>query len=598
MIRGTFLGIETAKRGIYAAQGALDTVSHNISNAGVEGYSRQRVDTASPQGLPQSGRFKYMYGVGPDITNVTRIRSSFIELQVNREKGSLGTLTTMEQGISQMEAVFNEPGNNGLNNLLESFFTSWEDLSNNPESAVQRNIVRQNGQAIVQQVSLINTKLTQQVSDINQEISLKLKSANNIGFEIQQLNDKIMRLEGGQVGIANDLRDERDRLVASLAKDFQVHATEAASGALMVDIGGYQFVQEKVVNEMRFNVNYDDPLRPQLEFDSRIPVALQEGEIKGLLRIRDEGIPAVQKDMATWVTGFVNNVNKIHIEGYSLDNQKGRSFFNDIKTKEIRGNVPLPATLKLGTTLDKLGISAGDFFVDGQRIVITENEVKPDTAITLGDLIDRVNNASTRVRMNYEAKPSTGGLPQITLGMYNPEEKNASIDLRKGNSNVLDVLGLDQKYELSYVQGENYTTVFNSFTLSPIILEDLNAIAAAQDDGTGNYGGPGDNRNSLLMAALKSKSNAIGEQTILGYYRNTIADLGIRGDETNRLMKAQTLVVEQVVNRRESVSGVSLDDEAVNMIKYQRAFEASSRMVSALDQVLDGIVNRLGTVGR
>ena len=598
MIRGTFLGIETAKRGIYAAQGALDTVSHNISNAGVDGYSRQRVETSSPQGLPQSGRFRHMYGVGPDINTITRIRSSFVEVQINREKGSLGTLTTMEQGISRMESVFNEPGDFGLNNLLESFFTSWEDLANNPESAVQRNIVRQNGQAIVQQVQLVNTKLTQQIKDINDEISTKLRSANNIGQEIMQLNDKIMRMEAGKIGIANDLRDERDRLVALLAQDYQVHANEAASGALLVDIGGYQFVQEKVVNEMRMNVNYDDPLRPTLEFDSRIPVALQDGEIKGLLRIRDESIPALQEQMSTWVTGFVNNVNKIHIAGFSLDNQKGRSFFNDIKTKEIRGNVPLPATLKLGTTLDKLGISAGDFFIDGQRVEIGENEVKPDTAITLGDLIDRINSSSVRVRMMYEPKPPTGGLPQITLGMFNPQDKDASIDLRKGNSNVLDVLGLEQKYELPYVQGENYSDIFNAFELSPIILEDLNAIAAAQDDGTGNYGGPGDNRNALEMAGLKTKSNTIGEQTILGFYRNTIADLGIRGDETNRLIKAQTLVVEQVVNRRESISGVSLDDEAVNMIKYQRAFEASSRMISALDQVLDGIVNRLGTVGR
>jgi flagellar hook-associated protein 1 len=142
-----------------------------------------------------------------------------------------------------------------------------------------------------------------------------------------------------------------------------------------------------------------------------------------------------------------------------------------------------------------------------------------------------------------------------------------------------------------------YQNALFNFRLNPVLNNDLDAIAAAGNDGLG-YPGPGDNRTALALADLKNSNTAIFNTTFQEYYQSTITTLGSISQNYERAVNSQSLVVEQLEAKRQEISGVNLDEEAVKLIQYQKAYEASARAMTAIDEVLDLIINRMGTVGR
>ncbi len=601
MIRGTFLGMEIAKKGVLVARAALDTISHNIANANTEGYSRQRVNLTEsfPITMPGIG-FKMspgMVGTGVDLKSITNIRDTFIEAQYLKEGATLGNYQVIDDGLRRVENIFNDPTDYGFNTLLSSFFDAWEDVSNEPESLSSRTNLAEVTKSLTGFVNEAARKLDLEVQNINNLVEIRVKEVNSLAAQVADLNKQIIQVQsGGTNQNANDLIDTRDTLVRKMATFINVRTQPTeAPGGIAVLLKGHPIVLNDFYDQVELTSEGTDLTTPTLRFQrSKVAVPLADGEIQGLITLRDDYIPRFREEFGILVSTLANRINQDHILGYGLDGNTGRPFFADYPTWRLEGLTSLPAGTSLDTTLDKLKIISGDFFVEGQRIVVTDEEVRPGTALTIRSLLDRINTATPDMRFSLD---TALGFPRIVVERYNALNATDDINIKDGTCNFFEVAGIDPSFERQLLTSAQYGGVLREFSLSPAIQSSLQAIAGAADDGTGQSGGPGDNRTALAISDLKNEKDPFLGATFNEYYQSLISILGADGEIINNNSRSQQQVMDEVKARREAVSGVSLDEEAVNLIKFQQAFSASARAMTALDDVLNTIINKLGLVG-
>jgi flagellar hook-associated protein 1 FlgK len=610
VIRGTYLGLEAASRGLAAAQSALDTISHNVANANTEGYSRQRVNLKATEALPipgiLMGTSPGQQGTGVRVINIERMRDEFLEFVYRHESGVGGEADIIKSGLLNIQGFFNEPGEYGLGRMIENFFNSWEILSTDPESLSTRANLRDQAQTFINAVQTIDKQFDVEVRRLNDQILMKVNEINTIAKDIGHLNNQISAIEANNSQQANDLRDERDLLVAKLSRIINVEVVEDNFGAYSVNVGGHPLVEKNFTTPIVAKP-YSTPVGVSysLQLSSGLPLDLTRGELNGFLKLRDNILPDAWHNFNVSVSAIVNRVNQLHREGYGLDGGTNRSFFNDITTRELWGLTPLPALTGLDTKLSNLGITSGDFFIGNFRAIITDDDVSPDSTVTVRDVLTRIfNGTDGKVQGVLDTSGTTSG---VILRMHNPPDMPADgttgsyendIDAKAGTSNFLQALGIDPTTEVKLEQDQPYVNVARTLSLNPLIAKDLRVIAAARANDDGKYSGPGDNRLALAMADLKNLPSFVQGDSISGYYQGTIVTVGVKVQEATRLTTNQELIMGSIENRRDAVAGVSLDEEAVNMIKFQRALEAAARMISVADQVLDLIINQMGYAGR
>jgi len=602
MIRGTFLGIEVAKKGLFSARAALDATSHNIANANTVGYSRQRANLQASFPLNFPGPFVTLrpgqLGTGAEVDSITRIHSAFIEAQLHQEGGGQAMFSVLSEHFTRIEDIVGEPSEYAIGGLMEDFYNAWEDLSNDPESASARANLVSAGVALTEYVNNVDFKLDLEITNINEELRERVDRLNNLAFQVAGINKQIVQIEGsgGDGSLkANDLKDRRDLLIEEMSTLVNARVLFNNDGSVNVLIQGHPIVLGDHVAEISLQFNPADPQRPKIVFTkSRIPLEINSGEIMGLMHMRDSEIPALRENLGELITVFTNRVNVLHRQGYGLDGIKDRPFFTDTEFQRINAIIPLPAGTSLDTTLDELGVTSGDFYVQGTRIEIDAAEILPGQALTLRQLCERIEQRNLDVRLKID---ESGGFPRLVLSQYNPLNDDATLVIKSGSSSFLAVTGLAGAAVQDLAPDPPYTNSLHNLSLHPSILQNLDAVAAAGDDGLG-FPGPGDNRTALAIADLKNKRQDVFGTTFNEQYQSVISILGSSAQNADRSRISQTLVVDQLESRKQEISGVNLDEEAVNLIKYQKAFEASARAMTTLDEVLSLIVSRLGISGR
>ncbi len=240
----SFMGLQTALRGLLAQQRALEVTSHNVSNANTVGYSRQEATMAAtpglkvPAGALQSGGGA-MLGTGVDVEAYRRIRDTFIDLQYRAQLMTLGDAATKTRSLDQAELTLSEPGENGIGHQLGQFWSAWADLSNAPESPATR-------RALVDQAATLSAslnRLSAQFSTVQTQASAEYSAITGASGDVASMANEIAKLNaaikdtlrGG--GTANDLMDRRDLLVDKLAKLAQVSVTDLSTGAISLNFG-------------------------------------------------------------------------------------------------------------------------------------------------------------------------------------------------------------------------------------------------------------------------------------------------------------------------------------------------------------------------
>mgnify|MGYP000120552709 FL=1 len=467
----SFLGIEIAKKALFANQMAQQTVSHNIANANTPGYSRQRVMLESTYTAYGFGA-NYQMGTGVKVSDINRIRDEFTDRQYRNENSALGQWDIQSSILKQVEAVFNEPSDIGISSVLNEFWKGLETLSKDPSSPEARETVKERAITLANTINHAFTQLNDIINDINYRISVQVNNINSIANQIAQLNLQIQQTQIGGASAA-DLMDKRDLLLDELSNLVQFESYVDENGLFTVNVGGAILVKGTESATMEFDNSVADGKITWKEYSSEVRVL--KGELKGLLDLRDNKIKSYIDKLDIFTKRFAKEFNEIHRQGYNLYGQKDINFFH------------------------------------------------------------------------YESK-----------------------------------------------SGE--------LKVNPVIVEDPAKIAAAED----KDGLPGDNRIALELANLRYKileedptlNDGIKGITIDEFYGALISKIGVDSQEATRAADSQAFMVSQLDERRQMTSSVSLDEEMTKMIQYLHGFNAASRMVTTVDEMLNTIVNRMGITGR
>ncbi|MCW2977213.1 MAG: flgK [Actinomycetia bacterium] len=329
----TFLGVETALRGILAQQRAIDTAGHNIANASTVGYSRQRADfaTTTPMDDTPSG----LLGTGVDVVQYQRLRDSFIDIQLRAQTMRKGSAQAQQDGLNQVELSLNEPSDTGVSSLLSKYWASWQSLANAPESLATRQALVQSAASLANGLNTLASQFSTVLAQTTQQQGITLAQVNSIGTQIASLTGAIKsaQLAGAQ---PNDLLDKRDVLIDQLSELGNVSVSTTAGspgtlGAIDVSIGGTLLVSDTTASTLA------------------LPLAsLTSGKLAGL--------QSVLTTIGTASTGYIGKLNQLaaalaaktntqHALGTDLAGATGGAFFTVTAGNEAATIAVAPALL-------------------------------------------------------------------------------------------------------------------------------------------------------------------------------------------------------------------------------------------------------------
>lgn len=346
-MRSTFFGLETARRGLFAFQQALDTTGHNISNANTPGYSRQvvRLSETTPFSPPSFSRpsMAGMIGTGVEVASIERMRDEFLDTEVRNESQSLGRWETRRDLLAEVELIYTEPSDSGIRSSLDAMWTSLQNLANHPEDGEARSVVKQTAAAFADTVRHTYDQLSELRKSIDQSISVKVDDINRIASQIANLNDQIMKANTAGLN-ANDFKDQRQLLIKDLSKLVNIGVTEGARGDVMVTVAGTPLVD---LNQARSIEAVADPLNGNLVnlqwSDTGDPVYVSNGQLQGLLEMRDTVVVDYMSQLDSFASAIISQVNTQHGLGRDLSGNPGIAFFTGADASDITFNPALMA---------------------------------------------------------------------------------------------------------------------------------------------------------------------------------------------------------------------------------------------------------------
>lgn len=333
----TSMGI--GQRAMMNSQSALHTISHNIANKNTEGYSRQQTETFT--NFPY-GTGKTRIGTGARNASIQRVNNPYLERQLANEKSQLGYLQGRASGLGQLEQVYNEQANEGLNISMAKFFNSFRELSTNPENMAKRIAVKESADLLTRDFNRVSEQLKDVRKDSNSSIAITVHDINSITQEIASLNGQVQKVEIGG-GFANDERDRRDLLVKKLGELTDIKWAEGDDRTITVSLGGNNAIlitgteartlEAVPTPEHGKKVAGDfDIIYHQHEYAEPLVITdlIKGGKLGGLIEVRDGEVQEFQNNIDMMAYEIANRVNDMHGQGYSAYNQTGISFFNTV----------------------------------------------------------------------------------------------------------------------------------------------------------------------------------------------------------------------------------------------------------------------------
>lgn len=550
----SFFGLNIAKAGLFSSQRGLHVSSHNIANANTEGYTRQRVDfnATSPDFLPGIGAM----GTGVESQPIKQIRDEFLDFTFRGENALYGEYTKKYEAMRTIEGIINEPSNSGFTTLMNNYFSALQELNKNPESLTTRALVRERAISLTKGINGVSTSLKKLQEDLNFETKVAVDEINGYAQQIAKLNQIIygMELDGA---MANDIRDQRNLILDKLSEVVKINYYEDSEKRFHVAIQGYELVNHTNAKELVLKertesekLNVDDyPGLYTLEWKDGSTFNATGGRLKGIIDMRDnatgdnKGVPYYVETLNKFVDVFANAMNQVHASGYGLDKSTGTLLFttNGMSTAEYETHL----------------LTRG--FNNGQPAVDVTASVTAGTSPT-----------------NTEAQ--------------NKEIMSKNIENIMANNNYVGktVRFVQNKYIVvdSLKSGE--------ITISKDVDTDLNKIAA----GAIKDGIPGSGLNALNLANIRHDTSLFEWGSPDDFIKTLTSNLGVDGAEAKRISANQKVMLNNVETKRQSTSGVSLDEEMSEMLKFQHAYNANARMLTTMDGILDTLINRVGLAGR
>jgi len=575
-----FFGLEIGASALRAAQQLLDTAAHNVSNANTPGYSRQQVSLveAPPYTSPGFNRtgLPGQIGSGVSVSAITRVRDSFLDLQVQAQAGVMGEWNTRQQELAKIEALFPEPSDSGLGGTLSKYWNAWQDLAADPTSAAARASVTEQATSLASQINQDSTQLGMIASGIDSQVSDQVDTVNSLASQIASLNGQIQRVTvtGGH---ANDLMDEREQLIEKLTAIVPASVTTQLDGSVTVQVGGTDLVTSVNARQLVAQKDASGHVNPTWADGSAI--TLPTGQLKALLSVRDGDLASYQSQLDELAKGIADATNAISARGFDATGAAGQAFFT-YHAGNPAGTLAVSQAVAADPRLVAAASSAGDpgdgsvaGLIADLRNALSYSAGVPGTDVVGGT--DLTTNGTAHV-MTIAAG---GALGQTWT--FSGSGSSLTLTGADGSTQTIDVADM--------AAGTTQVLNFDQLGIELTISAPVDAKAGA--DLVTDLTAPG--HNSLVTTSLYSPA-----QTTADFYSGLVGKIGSSSGQAQEMAQNQQLVVDQIQQRVDETSGVSLDEEATNMIQYQHAYQAAARVITVMDEMLNTLINDTGLVGR
>lgn len=617
MSNGT-LGLSIGRSALMAQQRALEVVSQNLANANTEGYARKTVGMVSNASinLPdyQGPVYFSQIGTGVSTGRIESVRDLVLNERIRNLKSQAEESREEQAILDQLEALFT--GELDLQQSIDDFFSALHDLSGAPDSLTVRSVVRARGEELTERVREAAASIEEIRANVSAAITSKAAVINGYAQELAALNERVAAMSAA--GLApNDFEDKRQLVLEKLSLLGDVQTVSGPSDTLMVLLGGQVIVQGTQSYAVEVRNGESPEALPVLAVGpgTSREISARSGVLAALSAIQAGPLTTLRNDLNELAVSLTTSFNAVHATGFGLDGSTGTNFFTigtppstETRVYSILGTGYVPststpldgdATTQQPENFEQNPVGQGRFVLNGISI---EYDGSVDS---LEDIVARINasNANVTATITPQNRLMLTGTRQGDYTIATMADSGGNLLARLGilNANQAYPAGLAPR--TSAIAGtitmRPADDAARRFGLTSAIAADLNRIAAAQGedlsdppDGIGDRSrGPGDGANALTLAQLReTRVMARGTGTFTDFVTGFLGELGVQAGTARRTSDGLDAQIAQLEARRDEIQGVSIDEELINMIKYQRGFEAAARIVSVMDQVLQTLL--------
>lgn len=619
------------------AQLGLATTEHNIANANTPGFNRQAiVAKARPAQLTGAG----FVGQGADVVTVKRIYDQFLSNQVTQQQGQAAQLNSYYAQMQQINNMLADP-NAGLSPALQGFFSAVNDVASSPESMAARQTMLSNAQSLSSRFQSLNQQMVDLNNGINGELDTSVTNINGYAKQIAALNQSIVMAQAASGGLPpNDMLDQRDQLITQLNQEVKVSVVKQGDGSLNVSIGnGQQLVVGATAYSLQIVQSLSDPSRLEVAAGTanntiRLQQSgIQGGNLGGLLTFRSQSLDSAQNTLGLVAMGVAGTFNQQHQLGQDLNGALGGNFFVQ----------PIPVVnnsgLNTGTTVIDASVASysaltgSDYslrFDGGTAYTLTRLSDNTTTSLaTLPQTVDGVTisvaSGAPSVGDRFTIRPTVNGALSIAVAITDPAKIAAAAPMRTnaaitntgtgkislGTVNAPPPVNVNLQQPVSMVFNSPPTT----FTVtgvgvvgSPVTVPYTDGAPITYNGWTvqitgapkvndtftvgSNTNAKTDNRNALLLAGLQIKSTLLGgTASYQGVYSQLVSRVGSKTRELEVTSAAQNAMVQETIKAQQGVSGVNLDEEAANLLRFQRAYQAAGKAMQIANTMFDTLLS-------
>lgn len=626
--------------GLNAATAGLTTTSHNIANASTPGYNRQVVVQASNGSQLTGGGF---IGQGTHVETVKRLYSEFLSAQVLSAQAGAAEMNTYYQQISQIDNLLGDAAA-GLSPAISGFFAGVQSVASNPSSISARQSMLSTAQTLVARFHSLDQRLNEIRDGVNSQVVSQATAISTYATQIADINQRIALAQAGGLGQQpNDLLDQRDQLVAEVNQMVAVSTVKQSDGSLNVYFGnGQPLVVGTEAYKLTAKPSVEDPGKMVINLSSssgsntvEIPESqITGGTLGGLISFRNESLDSAQNALGRIAIAMAQSFNDQHALGQDLNGDLGGDFFSVSGPNVIANtdNDPASTGVPVATVADANQLATSDYrvvFAAGSYAVtrLSDNTTFAATIPAGGsNTYDGVTidmaGVTSAAGDSFLIQPTRSGANSISVAVTDTRDIAAAAPIRTTTASTNTGTGsvsagtvntppppdanLQQAVTISFVDATHFNVVgtgtgnpsgvsytagdpisYNGWTIQ------ISGAPAAGDVFTvsANTNGVSDSRNAVALANLQTAKTMTGNTaSYLESYSQLVSEVGNKTREVKSLGASQTALADAAVSSQQELSGVNLDEEAANLIRYQQAYQASAKVIEISSKLFDSIL--------
>lgn len=538
--------------GLQSGQNALNTTAHNLTNIDTTGFTRQQTLLSSKRYITISKNpaavSDQQYGIGVNLSAVRQVRDYFLDQTYRKESGRSMFYEASTDVLGEVENVLGELNGEDFQTSLTNLWTAVQELSKDPSSSVTQGLLVQRSAEFINRANAVYQDLTNYQDNLNKQIKEKVTTINQYGKQIQALNDQIRKIECGGIEHANDLRDTRNQILDELGKLCKMTYSEDSTGNVSVRIENSDFVRGDLLYE----------------------IGLDASDATGFYT------PFWIKDAE--YTVLADGTKKYNIEGAEVFN------------------------------LDQTVSSSLDTDIGGLKALLL---ARGDHRSNYTDINNNYDSISQSIVMNVQAEfdqmihSVTTRINGILAEVYDPsrgymcDKDGSPLQLFQkvttdGYEKVTDAGGnVTWKYAEEDPARTDTLYTLGNLQVNANLLREPSMLSFKKADGSADY-----DTTDKLKAAFTDESytlnpNVLKKTTFVDYYKDLVSQVANTGSAFRNIYENQQTTVEATYNAREQIVGVSSEEELSNMIRFQNAYNASSRYINVINELLEHIISTL-----